>query len=81
MTEESNFTVVDEPEALESPLLSVLPEPEPINKKEIFKDANYPYKTKMKRPRYEALKKELQVELLKMQGWVKETGQRMVIIF
>lgn len=30
---------------------------------------------------YEIIKKELQIELLKMQGWVKETGQRVLIIF
>ena len=30
---------------------------------------------------YEAAKFELQVELLKLQAWVKETGQRVVILF
>lgn len=52
-----------------------------ISKKRIYEDANYPYKFKMRRPKYEKLKKELQVEMLKMQGWVKETGQRIVILF
>ena len=41
----------------------------------------YPYATKMKRVDYEAQKKDLQVELLKMQHWVKETGQCVVLIF
>jgi len=36
---------------------------------------------KMKRKEYEAIKGELQVELLKMQHWVNETGQKLVIIF
>jgi len=52
-----------------------------LGKRKIFSDANYPYEDKMNRSEYEALKKELQVEMLKMQGWVKETGQRVVIIF
>ena len=52
-----------------------------ISKKQIFPDANYPYETKMSRKEYEALKRDLQIELLKMQNWVKETGQRILILF
>lgn len=52
-----------------------------LGKRKIFADANYPYPEKMKRDQYEAEKKELQIELLKMQNWVKETGQRIVILF
>ncbi len=52
-----------------------------LAKHKIFPDANYPYTTKMNRSKYEALKQDLQIELLKMQGWVKETGQRVVILF
>jgi len=44
-------------------------------------DVNYPYKEKMPRDEYEKTKKELQIELLKLQKWVKETGQRVVILF
>ena len=43
--------------------------------------AGYPYRTRMRRGEYEAEKKKLQIELLKMQSWVKETGQRIVILF
>ena len=43
--------------------------------------SNYPYPRKMRRVEYEAQKQDLQVELLKMQRWVKETGQRVVLIF
>jgi len=50
-------------------------------KNKIFKNANYPYKEKMSRDEYEAQKKELQVEILKMQSWVKDTGQRVLILF
>jgi len=52
-----------------------------LPKGRIFPDANYPYKEKMQRDEYEVLKKELQIELLKMQNWVKETGQRILILF
>lgn len=33
------------------------------------------------RARYEREKRQLQIELLKLQAWVKETGQRVVILF
>lgn len=41
----------------------------------------YPYKYLMSRATYEHEKYKLQVELLKLQAWVKETGQRIVIVF
>jgi polyphosphate kinase len=41
---------------------------------------NYPYDTRMRRPQYERSKRQLQIELLKLQGWVKHTGQRLVIV-
>ncbi len=41
----------------------------------------YPYKELMRRKKYEAQKYRLQVELLKLQAWAKETGQRIVILF
>ena len=52
-----------------------------LGKRKIFSDANYPYAEKMNRDEYEKLKTELQIELLKMQGWVKETDQRILILF
>jgi len=41
----------------------------------------YPYRNLMSRKNYEKQKYRLQVELLKLQAWVKETGQRVVILF
>lgn len=41
----------------------------------------YPYKKKMKREEYEAAKLELQIELLKMENWVKRKGLKIVILF
>jgi len=52
-----------------------------LSRKDIFKNGTYPYKDKISRVEYEKRKRELQVELLKMQNWVKETGQRLVILF
>ncbi|MDX8377288.1 MAG: polyphosphate kinase 2 [Mariprofundales bacterium] len=59
-----------------------LPEIKDIKKlKGDFEASNYPYKKKMKRERYEHLKRELQIELLKVQNWVKTSGQRIIMIF
>lgn len=44
-------------------------------------DGTYPYQKKMNVVDYESQKHELQIELLKMQNWVKETNQRVVLIF
>jgi polyphosphate kinase 2 len=41
----------------------------------------YPYRHLMSRKSYEKQKYHLQVELLKLQAWVKETGQKVVILF
>lgn len=46
-----------------------------------WREGNYPYKNRMSRKAYEKQKYHLQVELLKLQKWVKETGQRLVILF
>ena len=46
-----------------------------------WRDGGYPYKNLMLRRNYEQQKYRLQVELLKLQAWVKETGQRVVILF
>jgi polyphosphate kinase 2 len=46
-----------------------------------WREGGYPYKNLMSRRTYEREKYRLQVELLKLQAWVKETGQRVVILF
>ncbi len=46
-----------------------------------WREGAYPYKNLMSRKNYEKQKFSLQVELLKLQAWVKETGQRVVILF
>jgi len=42
---------------------------------------DYPYPEKMAREEYEYLKRPLQIELVKLQNWVKSTGERIVIVF
>ncbi|MEM8797218.1 MAG: polyphosphate kinase 2 [Pseudomonadota bacterium] len=54
-------------------------DPEAIRR--LFESGEYPYKRKISRARYEKKKAELQVELLKVQDWVKATGQKIVLIF
>jgi len=48
---------------------------------EDWREGGYPYENLMSRRNYESHKYRLQVELLKLQAWVKQTGQRLVILF
>jgi polyphosphate kinase len=41
----------------------------------------YPYEHKMTRHEYEDSKRSLQIELLKLQSWVKDSGQKVVLLF
>jgi polyphosphate kinase 2 len=41
----------------------------------------YPYKERLSREAYEREKRLLQIELLKLQAWVKRTGERVVVLF
>ncbi|MDA3147712.1 polyphosphate kinase 2 [Leucobacter sp. UCMA 4100] len=41
----------------------------------------YPYDQKLSRKKYEKQKRKLQIELLKLQTWVKESGEKIVILF
>ncbi|MCB1512455.1 MAG: polyphosphate kinase 2, partial [Hyphomicrobiaceae bacterium] len=47
----------------------------------MFETGEYPYKARISRSVYEKQKAELQVELLKVQEWVKTTGQKIVLLF
>jgi polyphosphate kinase len=58
--------------------------PEPVLKVDPHAETwreGYPYDKKMTRREYEQIKRDLQIELLKLQSWVKETGQKIVLIF
>jgi len=41
----------------------------------------YPYDERMTRREYELEKRLLQIELLKLQTWIKESGERLVVLF
>ena len=58
----------------------ILAKVERARRNEVISDT-YPYETKLSRRKYEREKAALQVELLKMQRWVRDTGQRIVMLF
>lgn len=71
-------------------LLKILKEEFKLNPAKISRDAEladgwqeggYPYKYLMSRKNYEFQKYNTQVELLKLQAWVKETGSRVIVLF
>jgi polyphosphate kinase 2 len=47
----------------------------------LFKEGKYPYKTRIARKEYDDSKSLLQIELLKVQNWVKLDGEKIVVIF
>ena len=72
------------PEAIRAPelkpeLVGTLDTPEAI--RDLFISGIYPYTSKMGVEEYELTKCALQVELLKVQRWVKETGQKVMVLF
>ena len=42
---------------------------------------DFPYDHRMSRPEYDRVKRQQQIELLKLQNWVKTTGERLVVVF
>jgi polyphosphate kinase 2 len=44
-------------------------------------DTGYPYSEEMKRKAYDKEMERLQIELVKMQAWAKETGARLALVF
>lgn len=53
---------------------------EEAGKKDIFSDS-YPYDTRMGKKGYEREMEALQIELVKLQSWVRETGTRIAMVF
>jgi len=47
----------------------------------LFKEGKYPYTDQIPGSKYNSEKAKLQIELLKVQNWVKLTGQKIVLIF
>jgi polyphosphate kinase 2 len=54
-------------------------DPKAIGK--LFKEGKYPYTDKIPRSQYDKEKAKLQIELLKVQNWVKIKGQKILVIF
>jgi len=46
-----------------------------------FASGNYPYSKKLKTGKYERQLRVLQIELLKLQTWARDTGARMILVF
>ena len=46
-----------------------------------FSSGDYPYPDRMKRKLYEKTLEDLQLELVKLQAWLQESGERVVIVF
>jgi polyphosphate kinase 2 len=55
--------------------------PETATLRQAFENGDYPYQTRLSRRTYEAQKARIQAELLKVQLWAQETGQKFVLIF
>ena len=67
------------PPQLKPELVGTLDTPDAI--RELFTSGVFPYSTKISAEEYEDTKRQLQVELLKVQRWVKDTGQKIVLLF
>ena len=71
----TQFTVNDDND--DDPVLLTLPE---RNVVDTWRQ-DYPYDERMSRREYEVTKRRLQIELLKLQKWSKQTGQRHLLVF
>lgn len=80
MTAQVTSEVMEEPNGNATPSLTDIKH-DPIAVRRLFETGEYPYKRKIRRADYERQKAELQVELLKLQDWVRETGERVVVLF
>lgn len=63
------------------PPAKAFPKVTPDQIRQAFETGKYPYTRKLARREYEAEKARLQAELLKVQLWAQETGQKFVILF
>ena len=72
------------------PIVSPIPDAEPLDdplnilphvRSRYFRENVYPYGELMRRKEYEAEKRTLQIELMKLQNSMRETGDRAIILF
>jgi polyphosphate kinase len=76
VTVTEDATAAPVPAAALEPLTASLPAPDP----EAWREG-YPYEQRLSAQVYAARKRELQVELLRMQQWVRDTGQKVLVLF
>ncbi|MCA8883404.1 MAG: polyphosphate kinase 2 [Rhodobacteraceae bacterium] len=69
------------PEATPAPEAVDIPLPSIASTTDSREESSYPYANKMARVTYEKQKAKLQAELLKVQLWAQETGQKFVLLF
>ncbi|MEM7722024.1 MAG: polyphosphate kinase 2 [Pseudomonadota bacterium] len=69
----TRFFEQDAPEAVRAAILSA--------KKNAVLDPGYPYAKRMDKDDYEAQLHALQIELVKAHAWVRDTGQRIAVVF
>ncbi|GGF95183.1 hypothetical protein GCM10007304_06290 [Rhodococcoides trifolii] len=75
LSDTSRFTVRDDDD--DDPVLLTVPDGTIVD---TWRE-DYPYPERMTRDEYEMQKRLLQIELLKLQMWTKDTGKRHVIVF
>jgi polyphosphate kinase 2 len=80
-TEPAAVETAGEPEREPVSARNVLPKITPDSIREAFETGKYPYKTKMSRKKYESEKAKLQAELLKVQLWAQDSGEKFVLLF
>ncbi len=79
-TETVDLTSDTETVAVPKPPAKAFMPVDPEKVRQSFEQGKYPYGRKMSRKVYEAEKARLQAELLKVQLWAQETGQKFVIL-
>jgi polyphosphate kinase 2 len=62
-------------------VLPVTPSRDADSIRRAFETGEYPYKQKIGAQEYEGRMEKLQTELLKAQNWVKQTGEKIVVLF
>ncbi len=86
MTSENSAKAVElkgnsQPAEKTSGQVAEYPKVKPDQVRQAFEQGKYPYRRKIARRLYEQEKAQLQAELLKVQLWAQETGQKFVILF
>ncbi len=71
----------DQSAAAQAPAQDGFPKASEDQIRSTFENGKYPYDVKLGRKEYERQKSKLQAELLKVQKWVGETGQKFVLLF